>query len=481
MKILLLNAPPLRTMGITGQQYPPLGILYVASYARKHLKDVEFKVIDGYRENREQLIDKILKYNPEILGVSFTTQSASGAYYVINEIKKMNKNIIIVAGGPHATIFPEETLQRSDVDLTVIGEGEITFLEIIKKVINGEDMKYIEGTVYRGNGGIVRNKNRPFITDLDTIPFPARDLLDIKGYPGFLYKKRSFDTALISARGCPYNCLFCSNPVWKSQKPWYRLRSPKNVVDEIEFLIKEYGIREFFDETDEFNGNMKWAKHLCDEIIQRGLDISWKAQMRVDHIDEELAEKLKKSGLWIAHFGLESGNQKTLNGIEKRQTIEQVENALRILKKHDVKCFGLFMAFNVWEENGKLCFESKEDSMKTIKFAKKLLREKKLLLIGWSMTTPYPGSRLYDIAIKHNLVPKTMEGNWEMYDTGSNFVMNLPGIKTEDWLAVLNAGKRLQARLLFTSGTFNLIALPLYIKKIYSLIKRNVAKRLGHT
>ena len=477
MKILLLNAPPLKTMGITGQIYPPLGILYLASYAKKHLNGIEFKAIDGYRENREKLIKTILKYNPKILGVSFTTQAATGAYSLINEVKKWNKNIIVVTGGAHPTILPEETFELSNTDLVVVGEGEITFCEIIKKVMNKEDIRFIDGTFYKENGKIIRNKVRPFIKDLDSIPFPDRDLLDIESYPGYMYKKRGFDTSIISARGCPYNCLYCSNPVWKSQKPWFRLRSPKNFVDEIEFIVKKYGIREFFDETDEFNGNLKWAKEVCDEIIRRDLKISWKAQMRVDHIDEELADKLKKSGFWMGLFGLESGNDKTLKGIKKQQTLEQANNALSILKKNGIKCFGLFMAFNVWEENGNLCFENKEDSMNTLKFVKKLLKEEKIYLFGWSMTTPYPGSKLYDVAIKYDLISKENIGNWEVFDSGANFVMNLPDLKKRDWFSVMNKGKRLQAKLLITSGTFNLSAVPLYIGKLYSLLKLNVLGR----
>ena len=477
MKILLLNAPPLKTVGITGQIYPPLGILYLASYVRQHLKDIEIKAIDGYQENTQKIIKRILKYKPEILGVSFTTQAATGAYYLINEIKKLNKNITVVTGGAHPTILPDETFKLSNADLVVVGEGEITFCEIVEKVMNNEDTRFIDGTFHKENGKIIRNKERPFIKDLDSIPFPARDLLDINEYPGYMYKKLGFDTSIISARGCPYNCIYCSNPVWKSQRPWFRLRSPKNFVDEIEFIVKNYGIREFFDETDEFNGNLKWAKEVCDEIIQRDLNISWKAQMRVDHVDEELADKLKKSGFWMGLFGLESANNKTLKGIKKQQTVDQVESTLDILKKFNIKCFGLFMAFNVWEENGKIYFEDKEDSMNTLKFVKKLLKEHKLHLFGWSMTTPYPGSELYNIAIKHNLISKNYIGNWEVFDSGSNFVMNLPGVNRKDWISIMNSGKRLQARLLITSGTFNLSALSLYAKKLISLISFNLMKR----
>lgn len=474
MKILLLNAPPLKTFGITGQIYPPLGILYLASYARRKRSDLEIKAIDGYTAKRRELVDDIIKYNPEVLGVSFTTQAATGAYCLINEVKEINKNIFVVVGGPHPTIVPEESFRRAKVDMVVVGEGEVTFLEILEKFVAGRGLSTIAGTAVSQNGVFKKNSLRPLIPSLDEIPFPARDLLEIKKYPGYMYKRYRYDTSIISARGCPFNCVYCSNPVWKQQKPWYRLRSPQNVVDEIEYIVENYGIKEIFDETDEFNGSKKWAKDVCDEIIKRNLDIAWKAQMRVDNIDAELVDKLKKSGFWMGLVGLESCNNRTLNGINKKQTLDQIDKALNAFKGSQIKCFGLFMAFNIWEENGKLCYENKEDSLRTLNYVKELIKEKKIHLFGWSMTTPYPGSKLYDIAVRHKLINEKYIGNWECFDSGSNFIMKLPGVKEKDWSQVINAGKKLQARLLFSSGTFNFKAMPLYLKKAYFVVKRNV-------
>lgn len=482
MKVLLVNAPPLKTLGITGQIYPPLGILYLASYAREKRNDLEIKAIDGYKENRATLVKDIVNYNPRVLGVSFTTQAATGAYDLINEVKERNKDIFVVAGGAHPTIVPEDLFENTKVDVVVVGEGEETFFEILEKIDGSEeDLNSIVGTVVLQNGNIKRNPIRTFIENLDEIPFPARDLLDIRKYPGYMYKRFDHDTDIISARGCPFDCVYCSNPIWKQQRPWYRLRSPKNVVDEMVHIMETYGIREFFDQTDEFNGSKKWAKAVCDEIISRNLDIAWKAQTRVDNVDEELAEKLVRSGFWMALFGLESANDRTLKGIRKKQTLEQMDNALNIMKKGKIKCFGLFMAFNVWEEDGKLCFEDKEDSLRTLAYLKKLLKEKKLHLFGWSMTTPYPGSELYRLAVKYNLIDKEYVGKWEYFDSGSNFLMKLPGVEEKDWLAVLNAGKRLQAKRLILSGNFNFSALPLYISKGISLIKNYLRRRFKIT
>ncbi|NQU08153.1 MAG: cobalamin B12-binding domain-containing protein, partial [Candidatus Abyssubacteria bacterium] len=158
MKVLLVNAPPLRALGITGQIYPPLGILYLASYAREKRAGLEIRAIDGYKEDRHTLVSKIIKLRPRVLGVSFTTQAATGAYRLINEVKEKDKNIYIVAGGAHRTIVPEETLERSMADMVCIGEGEETFFELLEKIDGSEEaLTSILGTVVRHNGKIKKN------------------------------------------------------------------------------------------------------------------------------------------------------------------------------------------------------------------------------------------------------------------------------------------------------------------------------------
>jgi len=479
MKVMLINAPPLKSTGITGQIYPPLGILYLASYARRARPDIEFRAIDGYNEKTGAVLRAVTDFAPDVVGISFTSQAATGAYKLIAELKEQDPKVVVVIGGPHPTALPEDCFRDgAKADVAVIGEGEQTFLEILEAFDAAGDLTSIAGTAYWADGKLHRNETRDLIADLDTIPFPARDLLDIRRYPGYMYKKRRADTNIISARGCPFDCVYCSNPVWKLRKPWYRLRSPQNVVDEIEMIGEQYGITEIFDETDEFNGSKRWAGEVCQEIIDRKVDVALKAQMRVDNIDAELVAKLEQAGLWMALFGLESANDRTLTGINKRQSLEQMNRAMSLMKDSGVKCFGLFMAFNVWEEDGQVAFEGREESMNTLNYIRQLVREGKLQLFGWSMTTPYPGSKLYDIALRHDLIDRRHVGHWERFDSGASFTMALPGVREKDWIAVMSAGKRLQMRLLLTSGTFNIKAMPLYIRKAWGLVKTRLA-RLG--
>ena len=475
MKTLLVNSPVIGNKGVIRLMYPPLGLLYLAAYIREK-EDIELKVIDGARISYSDLLSEVSSFSPDILGVSFTTQAATGAYKFINDIKdkrNLTATPLIICGGPHSTAMPDDVLLHSNCDIVVMGEGELTFHEIHKRFMNGPlNLSDILGIAYRNGSGIKINQKCPLVRDLDSLPFPARDLIDLSVYPGLYYKKERVETYMISSRGCPYNCIYCSNPVWKNNKPWYRLRSPKNVVDEIEYIVNELGIKEIYDQTDEFNGNMKWAKAVCEEIIRRGIEVSLKAQLRSDHLDRELAEKMKRAGFWLALLGVESGNSRTLKGINKKVTTEDNRKALTTLKDAGVKTFALLMAFNVWEENGKLCFEGKEDTNNTLEYVRKLIRGRKVDLMSWSLTTPYPGSKLYDIAMRHNLIRKDLFGKWELWDSSERMVMQLPEITEKDWMKIQNKGKKIQAFLLLKSGTFNLKSLPLYIKRMFSQISK---------
>jgi len=482
MRILLLNSPKLIQEGVISLMYPPLGLLYLAAYIRDK-EDVEVSVIDGCLEEYGDLISKIHAYSPDILGISFTTQAATGAYKLINDLKPkrdLREKPFIVCGGPHVTALSDEALIKSNCDAVALGEGEITFHEIVQQLKNGKiDLSEILGVGYLNKGDVTINPKRALIKDLDALPLPARDLVDLSVYPGLYYKKQSRETYMISSRGCPYNCVYCANPVWKYSKPWYRLRSPVKVVDEIEYIVNVLGIKEIYDQTDEFNGNLKWAKALCDEIIRRGIKVSLKAQMRSDNMDQELAEKMAAAGFWLGFFGVESGNARTLKGIDKRTTPEMNRRALAILKAAGMKTFALLMAFNVWEEDGLLCFEDQEDTLRTLTYAKSLANEGLVDLMSWSLTTPYPGSKLYDIMMRHNLISPDIQDKWELWDSSERMIMRLPGITEKDWVNIQNKGKWLQFSLLLKSGTLNRKSLPLYIKRAFSQIGKAIKARLS--
>ena len=414
---------------------PPLGILYLASYLRKYgPPSIEIVVTDGPLEGFDATVQKVLESKADIVGISAVTTNIEGAYKIIDIIKKESPKTKIVLGGPHPTALPEEAFLRANPDVVIIGEGEETFQALVSHFMEGkwssQELKKIDGICLKEGNNIIRTEPRKFIQDLDIIPFPARDLVDMKKYTGYPVSKTIPSTSIMCSRGCPFHCTFCSNNIWKTSFPRYRARSPKNVVEELKELKAKWGFKEFFDYSDEFNANLSQAKNLLKEIISAKLSIYLKCQLRVTPIDEELVQLMKKAGVWYVHLGIESGNEETLKGIRKMVTLKEVENCCRLLKKYDIKVWGLFMYFNIWEKDGKLVCEDYEKSLNTFNYAKKLYKNKLIDYFGGSITTPFPGSELWDIAMRHDLIKKECLGKYNMwfYKRDLRLVSYFPGV-----------------------------------------------------
>lgn len=479
MKVQLVFAPPMvpaRFGDLGAQISPPLGVLYIAAWLRKNLPDVQLNAVDGIQRGYKRTIEQIKDFHPDVLGISFYTPVALSAYKLTNEVKELFPKTLVVLGGPHATALPEEVLEKSMADAVAIGEGEQTMFELVcmfdksGKDPRAMDYHQICGLAYWVDGQIKLSPPRTFIDNIDTIPFPARDLLDMKEYSGWYVHKRLPETKMLVSRGCPYHCTFCSDVVWKSSKPWVRLRSPKNVADEIEVLAKEYGIKEVMDDSDEFNNSVSHALAICEEMQRRRLDIPWKTQLRAWPLPEKLVKAMAEAGCWYVHLGVESGNPETLRGINKQITVEQVFEACRLLKKYNIQVLGLFMLFNVWEDGGQLCYEDVQKTRNTLHFAENMIDQGLLDYIGWSVTTPYPGSQLYDIALKYDLIKLELRGQWDAWLREDTFVMRLPGVDEREMARVKTIGQTLRARLILRSRRFGLKDIPFFAKKGMKLI-----------
>jgi radical SAM superfamily enzyme YgiQ (UPF0313 family) len=458
---------------------PPLGILYLASYIRGKIGGIEMKATDGLLTGYKQTIANIESFKPDILAVSFYTANALSAFELINYFKYKYPYMFILAGGPHATALPEESLQRSNVDVVVIGEGEITFYELVNLYRKGlhhtaENLSKVNGIAFRDNGYI--NKTAPCepIEDVDTIPFPARDLIDITRYKGWYLNRNAPETGVLFSRGCSHECTFCANVVWKVCKRLNRRRSPKNIVDEIKCLHREYGIREIYDCSDEFNSHLGHALEVCQEIKNRDLDITWKTSMRAAPLTEELAKAMAESSCWYVMMGIETGNPETMKGIKKHMSFTQIENACRLLRKYHIKVMGLFMLYNVWEENGKLRYETTEMVKNTFRYINHLVKLGLLDYIGWSITVPYPGSQLYDTAVKYNLIKEKYAGNWDQWLVGDSYILQLPGVNHKDQVRLKTIGQLARARLIIKKHDFKMKDIGWMIKKSFKLVQNEL-------
>jgi len=432
---------------------PNLGLLYLISETKKYFPDISTEYFEGKCFMKEYA-EEIVRKNPDVLAISISFFNSTEAIAAINEIKKRMKKIFIVAGGPYATTSPELILLKSKVDVCVLGEGERTFVEILR-FLKGESssLSHVDGIAFRKNSEIIRTPKRALEENINRYPFPYWDAVEIKDYPGYFYQKKRPEMFITSSRGCPFNCNFCSNPVWKLSMPWKRFRSPKNIREEIRTLVGKYGIKEIYDWADEFNIDLEWAEKVSREIRHLGLDsVVFKCMLHASRVNEKLANSLERMGTWFVHLGIESGNQETLNGIGKNLRISQVRNACRILKRHKMKIGGFFMLYHVWEKDGSLHYETTEQVNNTLSFAEKLMREGLLDYITWGFLIPTPGSRAYETCKKFNLL-KNRNAEEYHYD---EILYSLPGVPESEMRNVKFRGMILEGINALKHGNLNL-------------------------
>lgn len=406
MKILLINPPYTNFEGIkeSGGHMMSLGLAYLASYLRKKtnhqiaILDAEVKGMDY-----EIIKESIKNEQPEIIGITCPTPTMSHVFKIAEIVKtEISPRITIVLGGIHPTALPEETIKNPFVDFVVAGEGEITLYELIEEIKGkGRNFNKIDGLYFKMNKEIITTSPRKLIANIDEIPFPARDLFDLSLYYSAPTKKVSSDPAgpILTSRGCAFNCIHCI-----SQKIWgrcVRFRSVQNVIQEIEECINKFGIKEFnvFDDT--FTLNEKRAFEICDEIIKRKLNISWIAFSRVNTISKDLAKKMHEAGCKKISFGLESGSQKILDLMRKQATIEMARKAVNAVAKQGILVHASFMFGNIGE--------TEETIKETIEFAKSLPLDNATFFI----TSPFPGTDLYEIAKKEGFITKNTK--WEEF------------------------------------------------------------------
>ncbi|MFH1369300.1 MAG: radical SAM protein [Elusimicrobiota bacterium] len=385
--------------------YPPIGMLYIAACLEKAgVCNVE--VLDAYTEglSHEDVRNRIAASAPDVVGVYFSTYYLVDALKTAENAKKANPAAFVVAGGPHTALYPSETAAVPCIDCVLVGEAEESFVELVKLLREGSrsEVQNIAGAVTKGTpSGKCAQLGR--IEELDRLPFPARRLIDYSKYKSILTKSNPI-TTVITSRGCPFNCFFCSNQ--ESGKK-VRYRSAGNVVDELESLVQEYGIRDFlfFDEL--FTSNKIRTMQICDEIISRGLKIRWHCRSRVDVLDEEMVKKMKSAGCRLIQFGIETGNQRLQELINKKLNLEKVRETVSMVYASGILTYADFM-FG-------LPTETDDEMRHTLQYAKSL----KLDYIAFGMFHPIPGSIFYDQGIKE----KKFEDFWLKYVKDQSYVI----------------------------------------------------------
>ena len=447
MRIVLAD-PPNLSNGWRVANHPNLGILYLSAYLKNTFPDVDVLYLEQHLD-LEKHIAAIEAYNPDLYGISFATLWANDAEDTVKEVSRRFPDLKIVAGGPHPSAAPEKVVQIPGMDACALGEGEETMAELVRHfVLEEKALEDINGIAYADDGRMKVTPPQPVFRDLDALPLPDWDLVDFRRYKGNYQFKASPSTCMITSRGCAFDCNFCSNPVWNTARPWVRMRSPESICEEVTVLYNR-GIRDIYIRSDEANVTGKWFMGVSSAIKELGYkDLYFQCNMRADHISEEMAELYADHGGWLIYLGIESGNQRTIDGIGKYVTLEGVEFTCRAFKKYGVDIFGLFMIYHVWEENNKLCYETYEDVNKgTLGFIRRLRKDRLLDYISFTTATPMPGSRLWHTAVKYKLVDPDMP-----IKDFSAFTMKIPGVTSWQMKITRLRGMLLQLWFVLRSG-----------------------------
>ena len=403
MKILLINPPNENRIysevpSKVGEEVcslPPLGLLYLESYLASHSKH-GIAIIDTHAEKMgyEKLEARIREEKPDILGITGHTHNLIDMLKVSSLCKKLYPATPVWWGGAHASAFPRESMSFREVDGVVIGEGEIAFSKVLQAYEESASLGEIPGILYRNKGEVAGSAPPCAIEDLDSIPFPRREVLDFRKYY-YVIGQEVTATSFVSSRGCPYKCTFCSTP-----GKTFRSRSPMNVVDEVA-KCSELGIKEIYFVDDTFNIDRERALEICREIVKRKIRISWNVRARINLLTEELVDHLISAGCTRIQLGVETGSDEGLKVLGKGITTEDIRKAFRMLKKKNITTVAYFMIGCPHEK-------SRSDVLKTIDFACEL--DPDYCLFG--VLTPYPGTKLYDDGITKNIISRE---SWESF------------------------------------------------------------------
>lgn len=363
------------------------------------------RIIDAAAENLSvgQTVSELREFQPDIVGISSTTVGIVASGALANRLKETNKKIITIIGGCHVTSLPGETLSEfPDFDLAVIGEGEETFAEILRGVSKtGVVPETLPGTARIINGRFILNERRSLISNLDVLPLPAWRLL--RGFPDcFLPSparmKRFPCASLVLARGCPNRCDFCDRSVFGNKVRSY---SPGYALTLFKDLIQNFGVREILIEDDTFILSHKWVREFCEKLIAEKVDITWSCLGRADYVSPEILRLMKKAGCWHISYGIESGDQRILNAMNKREDIAQIESAVKWSREAGLKTKGFFMVGFPGE------------TAESIRLTRDLALRLPLDDISVMQLTPFPGTALYEHAADDGVFVK----DWRKMNT----------------------------------------------------------------
>lgn len=386
---------------------PPISLAYVAAIAESAGHKVA--IIDSVAErlSLKATLKRIRDFSPDILGFTLTTFGFHQTFSWISEIKA-DLGIPVMVGGWHLSLYPYETIQHQAIDYAVIGDAENSLPGLLNALESKKPLHQLKGIAFRDNNKPIVIPSDPSAENLDLLPLPARHLLKNELYYNILSRGKNF-TAMLSARGCPYQCTFCDLNTKK-----FRMRSANNFVDEIEKNLRDFDISEFDIYDSSFTIDKNRVVKICEEIIKRGLKVSWTARSRIDTVDKDLLGIMAEAGCNTLMYGIETGDPAMLRALKKHTDLGLVPGVVKMTKESGIKTLGFFMIGSPGE--------TAQSAQKTIQFSKTL----DLDYIQVTKLTPFPNTDIYK-----NLQKDGHGDYWRKFTSDLSFEGELPSVGTE--------------------------------------------------
>jgi anaerobic magnesium-protoporphyrin IX monomethyl ester cyclase len=378
--LTLINPPQ-----FTRYPQPPLGLALLAAILDE--KGYRTTILDanalGLRP--EEVVPLVA--GADIVGLTAMTPTVTAALDIARRLKQAVPGRKLIMGGAHATLLPEETLRAApEIDYIVRGEGDVTLFELLEALKDNRPVSGVAGLSYATEGGIIHTADRPPLMDIDALPFAAYHLLPRERYrPHPPHGVSHPFAAVVTSRGCPYRCAYCSKPVFGTK---FRAQSAGRVVAELAYLQEKFGVKEIAFYDDSFTLDKKRVHEIADKMLSAGLKLAWTCETRVNLVDRELLRHMKQAGCYAVAYGIESASPEIIKTLCKDTTLAQVEEAVAASRAAGLQVVGYFMLGSPGE--------TPETIRQTIDFAKKL----KVDFAQFSLTTPFPGTELYDIYMK---------------------------------------------------------------------------------
>lgn len=400
---------------------PPMGLLSIGTVLKENGFDVD--IVDAsLSQDYREMIKAALQKRPLFAGISSMTSQVPSAIEIGKYVRQISPDLPMVWGGIHPTLFPEQTCKDSLVDVVVLGEGEYPCLELAQAVQQGDSFRRIRGIGCKENGNIKFTEPRE-LNDINKLPFPNFEILDVQEYlrrdyggTGMFLGKRQKTFMLHTGTGCPYRCTFCINSSFYKASRKHRQKTAERILDEIEYIVSKYEVEHVVFRDDNFFINRKRLLEFLDGLERRDFRITWYGTVRADFfkdgsVSDEILKKMAQSGCVRVSIGVESGSEKILKLLKKEITLEHVEQAAYLCRKHGIVVAYSFMMGIPGEE--------KEDTIKTLRFIHKLIKyNPKDYILGPQIFRPYPGSSLYEECVKRGFVPPQTLRGWGILDDG---------------------------------------------------------------